>query len=87
MEKDLHMKINTNKTKVLVCSRYNSIRTSIKLKDGENIEQVEDFMYLGSTISSDGRCKKEYAKLKWHLIRKEIFLLQKALTSISGRIC
>lgn len=62
MEKDLHMKINTKKTKVLVCSRYNSIRTSIKLKDGENIEQVEDFMYLGSTISSDGRCKKEIIK-------------------------
>ena len=62
MEKDLHMKINTKKTKVLVCSRYNSIRTSIKLKDGENIEQVEDFIYLGSTISSDGRCKKEIIK-------------------------
>jgi|UniRef100_A0A2S2QM29 hypothetical protein len=61
MEKELHMKINTKKTKVLVCSRYN-IRSRIKLKDGETIEQVEDFIYLGSTINSDGRSKKEIIK-------------------------
>jgi hypothetical protein len=63
MEKDLHMRINIKKTKILVCSRYNNIRTRIKLKDGETIEQVEDFIYLGSTISSDGRCKKKIIKI------------------------
>lgn len=31
MEKDLHMKIYTKKTKILVCSRYNNVRTRIKL--------------------------------------------------------
>lgn len=55
MEEDLLMKINTKKTKVLVCNRYNNIRTRIKLKDGVTIKQVEDFVYLGSTISSEGR--------------------------------
>jgi len=61
MEKDLHIKINAKKTKVLVCSRDNNIRTKIKLKSDETVEQV-DFIYLGSTISSDGRCKKEIIK-------------------------
>jgi hypothetical protein len=40
----------------------NNIRTRIKLKVGETIEQVKDFIYLGRTISSDGRCKKEIIK-------------------------
>lgn len=46
MEQDLHMKINTKKTKILVCSKYNNIRTKIKLKDCETIEQVEDFIFF-----------------------------------------
>jgi hypothetical protein len=61
MEKYLHMKINTKKTKVLVFSRYN-IRIRSKLNNSEIKEQVEDFIYLCSTISSDGRCKKEIIK-------------------------
>jgi hypothetical protein len=35
--KRLKMKINTNKTKILICSRYNNMKTRIKLKDGETI--------------------------------------------------
>jgi len=33
MEKNLHIKMNTKKTNVLVCSRDNNIKTKIKLKD------------------------------------------------------
>ena len=62
MEKDLHMKMNSKKTKIVVCSRDNPRRTRIKLNDNEIIEQVEDFTYLGSIISSDGKCKKEIIK-------------------------
>lgn len=47
------MKMNAMKTKVLVWSRGNNIKTSIKLKGDEII--VEDFIYLGST------------KLRWEM--------------------
>ncbi|KAF0723774.1 Reverse transcriptase domain-containing protein [Aphis craccivora] len=53
------MKINIKKTKVLVYSRYNSIRTSIKLKDGENIEQVEDFIIF-----------RQHYKLRWEMQKR-----------------
>jgi hypothetical protein len=35
IEKNLHIKMNTKKTEVLVCSRDNNIKTKIKLKDDE----------------------------------------------------
>ena len=44
---DLHM--NLKKTKVMVCSK-NPERIDIQL-DGENVEQVEDFVYLGASCS------------------------------------
>lgn len=36
-----------------------NIKTRIKLKDNKIIELVDDFKYLGNTVSLDGRCKKE----------------------------
>jgi ABC-type enterochelin transport system ATPase subunit len=59
MEKDLHMKINTKKTKILVFSRYNITRTRLKLKDGKTIEQVEDFVYLDGTKAQMGDSKNK----------------------------
>lgn len=56
MDKKLNMKINKEKTKVQVCSRKNNIKTKIKFKNDITVEQVEDFINLGSTISSDRRC-------------------------------
>lgn len=47
------MKINTKKTKVLV------IKARIHLQNNQEIEQVEEFSYLGSIISEDGRSKRE----------------------------
>lgn len=52
----------------------------IKLKDYKIIEQLDDFRYLGSTVSSDGSCKKEIARPKWHLRKKEVFLHRRKLT-------
>lgn len=40
------MKMNTKKTKILVCSRYHKIRTKIKLMDSETIEQIEVISYI-----------------------------------------
>lgn len=56
MENDLIMKINANKSRVLVSSRETRIR--IKLQDVKSVKRIEDFICLGSTISLNERCKK-----------------------------
>ena len=56
--KQFGMKINIKKTKVMVVSRKpNSPKINIAI-DGQHIEQVTSYMYLGSLITEDGRCKK-----------------------------
>src|SRR3984885_11701661 len=52
------MKINTKKTKVMKISKDKEATISIII-DGEEIEQVKEFCYLGSLISSDAKCHKE----------------------------
>ena len=49
------MKINIKKTKTMVVSRTGGGVVDIKL-DGQKIEQVRKFRYLGAMISEDGRC-------------------------------
>ena len=56
--KDYNMKINMKKTKVMRISREEGGKLSI-LIDGHKLEQVEQFVYLGSMITEDGRCNKE----------------------------
>ena len=53
-----HLKINQKKTKILVCSKREEAKTNIKLGK-HKLEEVKEFSYLGSRISSDGRSKKE----------------------------
>ncbi|CAG9138702.1 unnamed protein product, partial [Plutella xylostella] len=54
--KEKGMKVNVSKTKVMVFEREES-RTTCELKiDGVNVEQVDEFVYLGSLFSRDGRC-------------------------------
>jgi hypothetical protein len=52
------MKINIKKTKVMRVSRNVGEKINIMV-NGKQIEQVENFKYLGSTITEDGRCEKE----------------------------
>ena len=53
------LRLNVSKTKVMVISKTEaSIRTNIVI-DGEALEQVEKYKYLGSVITQDGRCKEE----------------------------
>lgn len=54
-----NMKINTKKTKVLVCSSDRNIKARIYLQNNQEIDQVEKLAYLGSIISEDGRSKRE----------------------------
>ena len=52
------MKMNIKKTKVMRISRSGKDPVNIVI-DGKNIEQVTTFKYLGSIITSDGRCDKD----------------------------
>ena len=52
------IKINIKKTKVMRVSKSGGGRVSIML-EGKEVEQVRNFIYLGSTLSDDGRCDTE----------------------------
>src|SRR2546426_8858299 len=53
--KKYSMKINIKKTKTMVVSKKENGTVSI-LIDGQRVEQVKTFKYLGSVIAEDGRC-------------------------------
>src|SRR5207249_2780572 len=56
--KKYDMKINIKKTKVMVVSRKEGevvSKKEIRL-EGQRIEQVKKFKYLGSVIAEDGKC-------------------------------
>ena len=50
--------INTAKTKCMVISKSGDERCNL-IMENNTIEQVQYFNYLGSYITSDGRCTKE----------------------------
>src|ERR1044072_9304688 len=52
------MSINVKKTKIMRVSKSDARKFEIKV-NGEYLEQVSEFKYLGSTITEDGRCQKE----------------------------
>src|SRR6218665_1923652 len=58
MAKEYDMKMNIKKTKVVKVSRKGEGVINITI-DGEILEQVERFRYLGALITSDGRCETE----------------------------
>src|SRR6218665_2304268 len=57
-EKEYDMKVNIKKTKVMKVSRKREGVINITI-DGEILEKVERFRYLGALITSDGRCETE----------------------------
>ena len=53
------LKMNTSKTKVMVISKGDEVvRTNITV-NGEVLEQVSRYKYLGSVVTRDGRCVDE----------------------------
>src|SRR6218665_2920813 len=56
--KEYDMKVNIKKTKVMKVSRKGEGVINITI-DGEILEQVEQFRYLGALITGDGRCETE----------------------------
>ena len=53
------LKVNVSKSKVMRCSRYgNGDRMHVML-NGEPLEEVDCFKYLGSQEAADGGCERD----------------------------
>jgi len=52
------MRTNMKKTKVMHISRKEGRKLTI-LIEGHKLDQAEQFVYLGSLVTEDGRCTKE----------------------------
>ena len=52
------MKINTEKTEVMIMNNWDNEKAEIKL-NGVTLKQVEKFKYLGSWITSEGSCSTD----------------------------
>ena len=59
------LKLNIQKMKIMASGPITSWE-----KDGESVETISDFIFLGSKITADGDCSHE---IKRHLLR-EVFL-------------
>ena len=76
------MKINIKKTKSNGCQQetlFPQINIAI---DGEQIEQVTSYMYLGSLITEDGRSEKEIKRRI--MIARSTFTNMRTLLSCRG---
>ncbi|KAI5639977.1 reverse transcriptase (RNA-dependent DNA polymerase) domain-containing protein [Phthorimaea operculella] len=53
------MKVNVSKTKAMVLEREDSTTESTIMIEEERVEQVKEFVYLGSKFTSDGKCESD----------------------------
>ena len=67
------LKINIQKTKIMASSPITSWQI-----DGETMETVSDFIFLGSKITADGDCS--------HEIKRHLLLGRKAMTNLDGML-
>ena len=67
----LGLKLNIQKTKITVSGPITSWQI-----DGETVETVSDFIFLGSKITADGDCS--------HAIKRCLFLGRKAMTNLDS---
>ena len=67
------LKINIQKTKIMASSPITSWQI-----DGEKVETVSDFIFLGSKITADGDCS--------HKIKRHLLLRSKAMTNLDSII-
>ena len=65
------LKRNIQKTKILASGPITSCQI-----DGETMETVRDFIFLGSKITADGDCS--------HEIKRHLFLGRKAMTKLDS---
>ena len=67
------LKLNIQKTKIMASSPITSWQI-----DGETVETVTDFIFLGSKITADGDCSRE--------IKRHLFLGMKVMTNIDSTL-
>jgi hypothetical protein len=83
------MKINAKKTKVMKVSRTTGGKVTIMINEYE-IEQIQSFKYLGSTMTEDGRCEKEIririAQAKKAFNKRKELLTKKFKKSVKKKI-
>ena len=65
------LKLNIQKTKIMASSPITSWQI-----DGETMETVADFIFLGSKITADGDCS--------HEIKRRLFLGRKVMTNLDS---
>ena len=65
------LKLNIQKTKIMASGPITSWQI-----DGETMETVTDFIFLGSKITADGDCS--------HEIKRWLLLGQKAMTNLNS---
>ena len=65
------LKLNIQKTKIMASSPITSWQI-----DGETMEIVRDFIFLGSKITADGDCS--------HEIKRQLLLGRKAMTNLDS---
>ena len=65
------LKFNIQKTKIMACSPIPSWQI-----DGETMETVTDFIFLGLKITADGECS--------HEIKRRLFLGKKVMTNLDS---
>ena len=64
------LKLNIQKTKIMASGPINSWEI-----DGETVETVTGFIFLGSKITADGDCS--------HEIKRRLLLERKAMTNLA----
>ena len=86
------LKLNIQKTKIMVSSRTTSCQI-----DGETMETVTDFIFLGSKITADGDCnheikmlapwRKSYDQPRQNIKKQRHYFVNKGLSSQSYDFC
>ena len=68
---NIGLKLNIQKTKIMASSPITSLQI-----DGERVETVSDFIFLGSKITADGNCS--------HEIKRHLLLGRKVTTNLDS---
>ena len=67
------LKLNIQKTKIMASDPITSWQI-----DGETMEIVRDFIFLGSKITADGDCS--------HKVKRHLLLERKAMTNLDSKL-
>ena len=73
MSEKVGLKLHIQKTKIMASGPITSWEI-----DGETVETVSDFIFLGSKITADGDCSNE--------IKRHLFLGRKVMTNIDSML-